>query len=74
MATRETDLDPIDPDDLDSLPDDAVEGIETDSDDDFGDETQSNEERTALEGMEQSGFIDPRGEDTEDADDPDAPQ
>ena len=54
----------IDQEDQDDLPDDVLESIEdTPDDDDFGDETQSNEERTAEEGLEQTGFIDPRGED-----------
>jgi hypothetical protein len=67
MATHNNDPDPIDSDDLDNLPDDLVDDIEEGSDDDLGDETQSNEERTALEGMEQKGFIDPRGEDAEES-------
>ncbi len=62
--SSDEDVDPIDADDLDDLPDDLVEDIEAD-DEDLGDETQSNEERTALEGLDQDGFIDPRGEDRE---------
>jgi hypothetical protein len=65
MATHTSDPDPLDSDELDDLPDDLVEDIERESNDDLGDETQSNEERTALEGMEQKDFIDPRGEDDE---------
>jgi len=53
----------IDQDDQDDLPDDVLESIEDTPLDDFGDETQSNEERTAEEGLEQNSFIDPRGED-----------
>jgi len=53
----------IDQDDEGDLPDDLLESIEDTPDDDFGDETQSNEERTAEEGMEQTDLIDPRGED-----------
>jgi|GEM_PF-2153444 hypothetical protein len=45
------------------LPDDLIESIEDSSDDDYGDETQANEERTAEEGIEQDDLIDPRGED-----------
>lgn len=64
----ETEIDEVDEADL---PDDVLESIE-DTDDDLGDETQSNELRTAEEGMEQTDFIDPRGEDEheEDADGP----
>jgi hypothetical protein len=56
---------PIDGDDDAGLPDDLLESIEDtpEEEDDFGDETQSNEERAAEEGMEQTDFIDPRGED-----------
>jgi hypothetical protein len=54
---------PPDSDDLTDLPDDLLEGIEDTPTDEFGDETQSNEERTAQEGLEQNDFIDPRGED-----------
>lgn len=53
----------IDQDDEGDLPDDLLESIEDTPDDDFGDETQSNEERTAEEGLEQTDLIDPRGED-----------
>jgi hypothetical protein len=63
MTMHTNDLDPVDPDDLDDLPDDLVEDIEGEASDELGDETQSNEERTALEGMEQNDLIDPRGED-----------
>jgi hypothetical protein len=61
----------IDQDDEGDLPDDLLESIEDTPDDDFGDETQSNEERTAEEGLEQTDLIDPRGEDEreDDADD-----
>ena len=54
---------PADPDDLADLPDDLRESIQETSDNEFGDETQSNEERTAEEGLDAAGFIDPRGED-----------
>lgn len=55
----------IDEDDEAGLPDDLLESIEDtpSEDDDFGDETQSNEERAAEEGLEQTDLIDPRGED-----------
>ena len=56
---------PIDADDDGGLPDDLLESIEdtpTDEDD-FGDETQRDEELAAEEGLEQDDFIDPRGED-----------
>lgn len=55
----------IDEDDEAALPDDLLESIEDtpSEDDDFGDETQSNEERAAEEGLEQTDLIDPRGED-----------
>jgi len=52
-------------DDESALPDDLLESIEdtpTDEDD-FGDETQRDEELAAEEGLEQDDFIDPRGED-----------
>ena len=55
----------LDQDDESDLPDDLLESIEdtpTDEDD-FGDETQSDEELAAEEGSEQDGFIDPLGED-----------
>ncbi len=55
----------LDQDDESDLPDDLLESIEdtpTDEDD-FGDETQSDEEYAAEEGLEQTDFIDPRGED-----------
>ena len=56
---------PIDSDDDGGLPDDLLESIEDtpEEEDDFGDETQSNEERAAEEGLEQTDLIDPRGED-----------
>lgn len=60
MATQQTDPDS---DEIDDLPVELEEEIENETSDDFGDETQSNEERTALEGMEQNALIDPRGED-----------
>jgi hypothetical protein len=58
----------IEQDDESDLPDDVLESIEdTPSDlDDFGDETQMDEEYAAEEGLEQDGFIDPRGEDAVD--------
>ena len=54
------------------LSDDVRESIEQTTDDDFGDETQRNENRTTEEGLEQTDFIDPRheddaGDDSEDA-------
>ncbi len=63
MATHKSDPDPIDSYGIDDLPDELEEEIETEASDDFGDETQSNEERSALEGMTQDALIDPRGED-----------
>lgn len=53
------------------LSDDVRESIEQTTDDEFGDETQRNENRTTEEGLEQTDFIDPRkeddaGEDSED--------
>lgn len=57
----------LDQDDESGLPDDLLESIEdtpTDEDD-FGDETQRDEELAAEEGLEQDDFIDPRGEDTD---------
>ena len=53
------------------LSDDVRESIEQTTDDEFGDETQRNENRTTEEGMEQTDFIDPgkeddAGEDSED--------
>jgi hypothetical protein len=58
----------LDQDDEPDLPDDLLESIEeTPSDeDDFGDETQRDEELAAEEGLEQEALIDPRGEDVED--------
>ncbi|MEO5561042.1 MAG: hypothetical protein ABIO49_13990 [Dokdonella sp.] len=56
-------VNPADPDDLIDLPDDLLESIQETPGNEFGDETQSNEERTAEEGLDQAGFIDPRGED-----------
>jgi len=58
----------LDQNDEPDLPDDLLESIEdTASDeDDFGDETQRDEELAAEEGLEQDAFIDPRGEDEED--------
>ena len=55
----------LEPDDASDLPDDLLESIEDtpEEEDDFGDETQSNEERAAEEGLEQTDLIDPRGED-----------
>jgi hypothetical protein len=57
---------PLDADDLNDLPDDLRENIEDTPTDEFGDETQDNEERTAQEGLEQTDLIDPRGEDEDD--------
>lgn len=55
----------LDQDDESDLPDDLLESIEDtpSEDDDFGDETQRDEELAAEEGLEQDDFIDPRGED-----------
>ena len=55
----------LDQDDESGLPDDLLESIEDtpSEDDDFGDETQRDEELAAEEGLEQDDFIDPRGED-----------
>jgi hypothetical protein len=53
--------DPLD-DDLD-LSEDVLESLEDVPDDDYGDETQDDEERAAVDGLEQEDFIDPRGED-----------
>jgi len=55
----------LDQDDESDLPEDLLESIEDTSidDDDFGDETQRDEELAAEEGLEQDDFIDPRGED-----------
>jgi len=53
--------DPLD-DDLD-LSEDVLESLEDVPDDDYGDETQDDEERSAIDGLEQDDFIDPRGED-----------
>lgn len=55
---------PLD-DDMD-LSDDVLEGLDDTPDDDWGDETQEDEEYAAEEGLEQDGFIDPRGEDEDD--------
>jgi hypothetical protein len=58
----------LDQDDESDLPDDLLESIEdtaTDTDD-FGDETQRDEELAAEQGLEQDSLIDPRGEDEED--------
>ncbi|MEO7324504.1 MAG: hypothetical protein ABIW82_06720 [Dokdonella sp.] len=55
-------------DDLTDLPDDLIESIQETPGDEFGDETQSNEERTAEEGLDQDGLIDPRGEDDSEGD------
>jgi len=54
------------------LPDDLLESIEDTStdEDDFGDETQRDEELAAEAGLEQDDLIDPRGEDTEEEDAP----
>jgi hypothetical protein len=58
----------LEQDDASGLPDDLLESIEDTptEDDDFGDETQRDEELAAEEGLEQDDFIDPRGEDAED--------
>lgn len=55
----------LDQDDEPDLPDDLIESIEDTptEEDDFGDETQSDEEFAAEEGLEQDDMIDPRGED-----------
>jgi hypothetical protein len=52
-----------DADDFADLPDDLLESVEDTPTDEFGDETQDNEERAAQEGLEQNEFIDPRAED-----------
>jgi len=54
---------PLDQDDESDLPDDLLENIEDTTDSDFGDETQSDEDYAAEEGLEMNDFIDPRGED-----------
>lgn len=54
-----------DADNLADLPDELLESLEDTPNDESGDETQRNEERTAQEGLEQTDFIDPRGEDDE---------
>ena len=53
-----------DQDDGSDLPDDLVENIEDtpDDEDDFGDETQFDEEFETEEGLGQDGFIEPRPE------------
>jgi hypothetical protein len=54
----------LDQDDDADLPDDLVESIEdtpTDEDD-FGDETQADEEYETEQGLEQERFIEPRPE------------
>ncbi len=58
----------LDQDDESDLPDDLLESIEDSptDEDDFGDETQRDEELAAEEGLEQDDFIDPRGEDAAD--------
>jgi hypothetical protein len=55
----------LDQDDAPDLPDDLLESIEDTStdEDDFGDETQRDEELAAEAGLEQDDLIDPRGED-----------
>jgi hypothetical protein len=55
----------LDQDDESDLPDDLLESIEDTptEEDDFGDETQSDEDYAAEEGLEQDAFIDPRDED-----------
>jgi hypothetical protein len=60
----------LDQDDESGLPDDLLESIEDTptEDDDFGDETQRDEELAAEEGLEQDAFIDPRGEDAPEED------
>ena len=62
----------LDQDDEAALPDDLLESIEdTPADeDDFGDETQRDEELAAEAGLEQDDLIDPRGEDDEEDDAP----
>lgn len=63
MATQKTDFVPPASDDINDGPEEIEEEVDVEATDDFGDETQSNEERAALEGMEQDSLIDPRGED-----------
>jgi hypothetical protein len=60
----------LDEDDESDLPDDLLESIEDtpSEEDDFGDETQRDEDFAAEEGLEQDDFIDPRGEDFGDDD------
>ncbi len=55
----------LEQDDESDLPDDLLESIEDTptAEDDFGDETQRDEDYAAEEGLELDGFIDPRGED-----------
>lgn len=62
----------LDQDDEASLPDDLLESIEDTpaGEDDFGDETQRDEELAAEAGLEQDDLIDPRGEDEEEDDAP----
>jgi hypothetical protein len=59
--------DALDADDLSDLPDDLIESVEDTPGEELGDETQRNEERTAQEGLEQTHFIDPRGEDDDES-------
>ncbi|MEO7432155.1 MAG: hypothetical protein ABIR62_09025 [Dokdonella sp.] len=63
MATQKTDPGSPTSEEINDGPEDIEEEIDVEAADDFGDETQSNEERAALEGMEQESLIDPRGED-----------
>jgi hypothetical protein len=58
----------LDQEDESDLPDDLLESIEDTAtdEDDFGDETQRDEELAAEAGLEQDSLIDPRGEDEED--------
>jgi hypothetical protein len=55
----------IDSDDEADLPDDLLENIEDSPDDldDFGDETQRNEDYETEEGLEQDEFVMPRDDD-----------
>jgi hypothetical protein len=55
---------PLDQDDESDLPDDLLESIEDTptEEDDFGDETQYDDEYAVEEGLEQDRFIDPDGD------------
>lgn len=63
------DLDGLDDDDLaDNLPTDVEQDIETSQDEDFGDETQRNQERAAEEGIEGTSRV--RRQEREDEESP----